>query len=139
MCVMVYLASDRPAPLIPWDATRPGFHVSELPEHRQDVRKQFSRPHVCRLGSHEGCGCGFQYGEYEGFEDEVDWPQKRESRRRLVEFVSALLCDDPEVELYACWDGDENLPAEQTDRIRPGELIAPRTFFRERELLVVSE
>jgi hypothetical protein len=41
--------------------------------------------------------------------------------------------------VYACWDGDEGLPPDHTGRVRPSELVGSRTFFRERELLVVSE
>lgn len=137
--MMVYVASDYPLPLIPWDPSRPGFHVTKLPDRAAPVRRQFSKPHIYYVGSHEGCGCGFQYGEYEGFEDEADLPVKRDSRRRLAELLAVALQHQPQVELFACWDGDEGLLAEHTDRIRSGDLTEARTFFREKELLVVDE
>jgi hypothetical protein len=140
MCLMVYLASDHVLPTSPWDAARPRFHVAELAESHQPVRRRFSKPHVYYVGSHEGCGCGFQYGEYEG--EEEDAPKlaaSQDSRRRLAEFLSAALQHQPTVELFACWDGDQGSPPEHRVRIRPLDLIQERTFFREKELLVVSE
>jgi hypothetical protein len=94
---------------------------------------------VYYVGSHEGCGCGFQYGEHEGFEDEAELAPNRESRRRLVEFLSLALQHQATVEVYACWNGDEGALADHTGRVRPSDLLRNLTFFRERELLVVSE
>ena len=71
MCMMVYIASDCLLPTSAWDETRPSFHVRELVERDEPVRRQFSKPHVYYVGSHEGCGCGFQYGQYAGFEDDA--------------------------------------------------------------------
>jgi hypothetical protein len=42
------------------------------------------------------------------------------------------------VELYACWDGDEDLPREHTSRIRPQMLLTDRTFFKEREWMLLE-
>jgi hypothetical protein len=136
--MVVYVASDYPLPTLAWDVTRPGFHVAELDERGQPVRRHFSKPCVYYLGSHEGCGCGFQYGEYEGFEDEPDLVAKRQSRRRLVDFLEVALQHQQHVELFACWDGDEGAEVEQRGHVRPADLLRTRTFFRERELLVVS-
>jgi hypothetical protein len=94
---------------------------------------------VYYVGSHESCGCGFQYGEYAGFEEEADLPEKRESRRRLAGFLAVALQHQAEVEVFACWSGDEAAEPEHCGRVRPADLVGHRTFFRERELLVVSE
>jgi hypothetical protein len=139
MCMVVYVASDYPLPMLAWDQTNPQFHVTELSERTEPVRRHFTKPCVYYVGSHEMCGCGFQYGEYEGYEEEADLPAKRESRRRLAEFLSVALQHQPAVEVYACWDGDEGLAPDHTGRVRPSELVQSRTFFREREFLVVSE
>jgi hypothetical protein len=137
--MVVYVASDYPLPTWPFDRVRPGFHVAELSEHETPVRRHFSKPFVYYVGSHESCGCGFQYGEYEGFEDDADLPEKRESRRRLAEFLAVALQHQPTVEVFACWSGDEAAEPEHRGRIRPADLVGERTFFREKELLVVSE
>jgi hypothetical protein len=139
MCMMVYVASDYPLPTSAWDPTRPHFHVTELSDRDEPVRRQFSKPCVYYAGSHEGCGCGFQYGEYEGEEEDAALAAARDSRRRLAEFLAAALQHQSEVELFACWDGDQATPAEHRGRVRPADLVRDRTFFREKELLVVSE
>jgi hypothetical protein len=63
MCMVVYLAADAPLPLISWDAQAPAFHVKALGSRDDPVRARFSKPHVYYVGSHEGCGCGFGYGQ----------------------------------------------------------------------------
>jgi hypothetical protein len=134
--LMVYVASDYPLPSLAWDEARPAFHVAELPEADEPVRGQFSEPHVYAVGSHEGCGCGFQYGQYDGSDDD---PAARDSRRRLAAYLAVALQHQSAVELYACWDGDQTAPPEHGGRVRPVDLVRDRTFFREKELLVVSE
>ena len=63
MCMMIYIASDRPLPLIDWQDEFPAFHVRELREEEMAVRTHFKKPYVYYAGSHEGCGCGFAYGQ----------------------------------------------------------------------------
>ncbi len=140
--MILYLAADQPLSLIPWDDTRPAFHVTELPANRAAVRRQFSRPFVYYAGSHEGCGCGFQYGEYEVDDsDAEEWAEaalREDSRKRLVEYLKAALTKVSSVEVYACWDGDEALPQEHRDHGPVDRLLTDRTFFREREYFLVE-
>ena len=42
-------------------------------------------------------------------------------------------------QIYSCWTGDENEPKEFERHIKPDDLLAPKFFFRERELLVVGD
>ena len=139
MCMVVYVASDYTLPTSAWDQARPRFYVEEVSDRDAPVRRQFSKPCVYYAGSHEGCGCGFQYGEHEGFEEEADVTDNRESRQRLAEFLAVALQHQPAVEVFACWSGDEGTPGEHRGRVRPADLLGGRTFFQERELLVVSE
>ncbi len=143
MCMLAYLASAKPLPLIPWSAEQPAFHVTQLPDDRAEVRRQFSLPHVYYAGSHEKCGCGFQYGEYELDDPDADElaeiERNKQSRARLADYLQSALKDVPRVELYACWDGDESLPREHEATVCPQALIEERPFFRERELVVVTE
>jgi hypothetical protein len=133
MCMVVYVGSDYPLPEIPMDGTG-NFHVAAVPAP-DPVRRHFTKPCVVYAGAHGGCGCGFQYGEHE---DSEPYPGNVDSRRRLAEYVAVALQHQPEVELYACWSADEGEPAEYHDRIRPADLTTTRTYFRERELLVVT-
>src|SRR6266446_4942076 len=122
MCMLIYVASDYPLPTSAWDQGRPRFHVTELGDRDQPVRRQFSKPCVYYAGSHEGCGCGFQYGEYEGFEeDPAALAAARDSRGLLAEFLSVALQHQPAVELFACWDGDQGAPPEHRGRVRPAD------------------
>ncbi|WP_165223088.1 hypothetical protein [Aquisphaera insulae] len=137
--MMVYVASDYPLPTSAWDETRPCFYVEELSDRDKSVRGQFSKPCIYFVGSHEGCGCGFQYGQYEGLEEDLEQlAAARESRRRLSEFLAVALQHQPEVELFACWDGDQSATPDYRGRMRPSDLLRDRTHFREKELLLVS-
>jgi len=135
--MLVFIASDFELPTFPWDQARPRFHVTELTEQDEPVRGKFAKPHVYYAGSHEGCGCGFQYGEYEGFEEEADLHDKQASRRQLAEYLAIALQHQAEVELFACWGGDQAVMPEHRERLRVADLLGARTFFRERELVVV--
>lgn len=137
--MMVYVASDYPLPTTTWDAAEPRFHVTELSSRDESVRREFSKPYVYYVGSHEGCGCGFQYGEYEGFDEKDELVRKQGARRRLADFLMVALQHQGEVELFACWDGDQAATPEHRARLRPTALVRERTFFREREFLVVAE
>jgi hypothetical protein len=140
MCMMVYVASNYPLPAAAWDEAHPAFHVAELSDRDEPVRRQFSKPCVYYAGSHEGCGCGFQYGQYEGFEeDPAALAAAQDSRRRLAEFLALALEHQSEVELFACWDGDQAAEPEHRGRATPADLVRERAHFRERELLVMSE
>jgi len=137
MCLMVYLAADRPLPLMPRDEGRPVFLVRELTERDEPVRRQFTRAHLYYTGAYEDCGCGFQYGEDPEVEELEQVIRAEESRRALVKYLRNALSAVPVVELFACWDGDQAAEPSYRSRVSPDDLLKGRTFFRERELLAV--
>jgi transposase len=47
----------------PDHSTKPGFNVQSLSDTEHGGRRQFTKPHVCYLGAHTGCSCGFAYGQ----------------------------------------------------------------------------
>lgn len=136
MCMMVYIASDIPLPLIPWSKDKPAFHVQELTQRDAAVRRQFSKPNVYYVGAHEGCGCGFQHPEFDV--DAEAQSQTTESRRRLGEYLRQALSQQQSIELFACWDGDQAKRPEYRDAVRLDEWLQSRSHFREKELLVIS-
>jgi hypothetical protein len=138
MCMMVYIASDYPLPLLAWDKARPRFNVEKLTERDEAVRRHFSKPYAYYVGAHEGCGCGFQCGLYPDA-DPARVADANESRRRLSEYLSVALQHQASVELFACWDGDQGEASEHYGRIRPQDLPQGTTFFLERELLLVVD
>jgi hypothetical protein len=137
--MVLYLGSEKPLPLIAWDEDKPSFHVTELPEDLNGVRQQFSKPYVYYLGSHQGCGCGFSYGQYENDDEELE---ARECVSRLSKYLSQAVEIAGALELYSCWSGDEEEPPSFQENVTQDEI--PTEFggesfcFQEREFIAVT-
>ncbi len=134
MCMMVYLAADEPLRTLDWDDANPSFYVSGLSPDEERVKRQFGSGKIVYAGSHEGCGCGFQYGEYPPDDYEPD--ELRRRRRSLSEFARYLrqeLARLGRIEIYACWDGDQELAPEHGRTLTPSSLELDDFFFRQRE------
>ena len=82
MCMVVYSGSDARLRTWPFDAAKPGFHVTEVPAQDEAVKAHFSKPHVYYAGAFEGCGCGFQYGRQ--YPEGDDDPDKSPPRMRVA-------------------------------------------------------
>ena len=132
MCLMVYIASERALRTVPWNEESPGFHVTELVERDAKVKDQFDFQHVYYAGSHEGCGCGFQFGEYPDVEDD-DRDEKRKSLDEFSRYLSRELATVREVEVFACWDGDQGAAPEHSRQLTPRSLLADSFYFFQRE------
>lgn len=139
MCLFVYIASDQPLPEIPWDTNAPGFHVKNSEAETEPIRGRLPFPHQAYAGSHEGCGCGFQFGEYPDFEKPEDVQLAQKSRAALAAYLQSRLTQGAQIALYACWDGDQEKPEQQRSVISPAELLTTKTFFQERELLLIEK
>ncbi len=137
--MMIYLAADVPLPLVPWDEEEPGFHVDEISETEEGVRAQFQKAHVVYVGSHEGCGCGFQYGKWpEGTHEPSELALCQASKAALAEYLSEQAGRVGRIELFACWDGDQEAIPEHQRSLAPAELAKPEFFFLEKELIAVG-
>ncbi len=131
--MMVYIAASQPLDLIPWNDAHPAFYISDLIEFDSSVRDQFSAEHVYYAGSHEGCGCGFQYGEYPHFDDD-ERPLKRASLDAFAAYLSRQLERVDAIELYACWDGDQAAAPEHRRALTPRALESEDFYFLQKEL-----
>ena len=67
MCHVLYLASDKERPLVPWDEARRGFHVTPCDGV---ALPHLTKRHLRDLGSDQGCGCGFQHAALSLIDDE---------------------------------------------------------------------
>lgn len=144
MCHVLFLAADQPPRVIGWDVERRGFH-SVPPEAREEVvARHFSKPHICYLGSHLQCGCGYYYpdrnpdGSIESDELE-EWEEVRVMRERLVEYLRETIRNCGPVEVLLSWSGDEARPTERISDLTP-EAFSAETFpLAEHQVVVVSE
>jgi hypothetical protein len=136
--MMVYLAADLPLRERAWNDAAPAFHTSPLAVDEQRVRRQFSKPHVIYAGSHEGCSCGFQLGEYalEYTEPEVI-PRRRQSLQEFAAYLRDETARVGAIEVFACWDGDQDAPPEHRRALTPSSVEADRFFFLQKELSVI--
>jgi len=137
MCRMVYIASSSELLLVPWNKNDPGFHVTELGEKEEVVRAQFKNRNVYYAGAYEGCGCGFQAGEYPGYEDE-EIDLKLKSLSGLSMYLETQIKKGADIELFGCWDGDQSEPAEHQRTVSPEILRNKNFWFRNKEYLIVK-
>lgn len=137
MCMVAYVASRSPLPLIPFREDAPAFNVTGLTEHERPVLNHLALPHVCQAGSHTSCGCGFNEGrEHPEVHDDpaAERADAMESSTRLARYVREHRVE----QIYSCWSGDESEPQEFERRVTPEDLVAEDFFFRERELLIID-
>ena len=107
MCLLVHLVTDSDLPELPWDKSRPAFHVQRL-KRKERFLKNLIGANAYNLGSHEGCGCGF-------ISSELDDPDERAaasaSRLALCEYLERVVPRERQLVLLAAWSGDETKPA----------------------------
>ena len=148
MCLAVYVGSDVPLPVVPWDEVRPAFHVADATDGyfhpTNPLRLHSARPYFYRLGSHDGCGCGFgSYGEeWDDAADayvEVTTPDQRACWRAVAEYLSAALRHQPTVEAFTFCSGDEACPPKRQRKARPTDYLTDRTLFDLWQRVVVSD
>lgn len=128
MCHALYIASNKPLPLIEWNEDKPDFCVMELQEREEVVRKHFTLPFVAYAGSFEGCSCGFVYDDEPIDDDEFEQQydrQARESVRKLSEYVTNIL-KSGSVEMFACWEGEQEDEPDES-------LVVGLDFFSRKE------
>jgi len=131
-----------------------GYHYVEEVRADAPVRARLAAAHVTYVGSHEGCGCGYNSDDLasQGIDDVVDamalldamttdereaFLAEQRSRARLRALVCAALANGP-VEIYACWAGDEAAPPSGEQAIDPAYLTDRTAPLEERFRYVVS-
>lgn len=138
MCIAVYIAADQPLALVPWDETQPAFYLASVDPSDSPVLTKFTKAHVAYAGSHEGCGCGFQCGEYPESREPEEGLARRASLDQFAAYLSHELTRVGPIELYACWEGDQAAPVEHRRALTPMDLRTERFFFLQKELSLVT-
>jgi len=129
MCLAVYIASNRDLPVVPPDKKDPTFYVSEL-TISTGVRKQFTLPNVCYVGSSEGCGCGF-------LKDGVNGEELAKVEReyaQLSTYIATLQKEGSDIELFSCWEGDQSATIDFDEQIGADDLNRKEFEFKEKAL-----
>ena len=138
MCYILYMASDKVRPLIPFDPDHRAFCVQEPGAYGGNIRAQFTKPHVYELDSDQGCGCGFAREHDWMNEDPEQLAATRDNQERLSRYLAACLADEDSLELYGCWNGDESQPPVRHREITPQDVLGERFHFIEKEHIIVK-
>lgn len=124
MCFAVYVATDVPCKTSEWDKHHPGFWLESVRDKDRVVAQHFSKPHIYYAGSSSGCGCGF-FDEPFDDNDEEDVRQLElawESIKDLVDWLQQVLKTTDSVELFVCWEGDQEREPLRRLEMHPDEL-----------------
>lgn len=135
MCLLLYLASDQPLPLLAWDANHPDFHVSELYAEQEPVRNHLGLPYIYQCGSEERCGCAFNYGwEYPEYQDDPDQLEiAKRSRLKLYHYLKT----NKVLKIYPCDAEEEKDEVKNDQSIRVDDLLDDDFIFQSRILLTL--
>lgn len=149
MCFVLYLAADGPIPQRVWDPADRHVHTGPLSPQEETVRGRFSLPNVASVGSNLQCGCGFrniaringddlaemlwEIGAIQNGNDEIV------NQRELCALVEETFrLGATQVELYGCWNGEEQEPLLATETLSNEQLSNPRFCFREGNLYRIT-
>ncbi len=123
MCKLVYIAAERPLPLVELADDKSAISVQELSENEQRMARRFSKPYVYYIGAYEGCSCGFSYGQYP-VDNEYDQKQDlaaRKSVRQLAEYLSNAVEQVGNIEMLVCWAGEEGKEVKSRSMMTPSD------------------
>lgn len=128
MCLMVYVASDKPLPLIEWNEDKPAFCVSDLSKYEKNVAIQFKLPYVYNAGSHLDCGCGF----LKDYKDEEVLAQAKDNYFQLNAYLKEAREKGASIQVFSCWDGDQEAKPVFREEINLKHLIEADFEFKEK-------
>jgi hypothetical protein len=147
---MVWVGTERPVPVLVCtkdrDAAGDYAHVEPVAPDAE-VRRQVRSPCVTYVGSHEGCGCGFNSSllDFEGFDDEAEpapllgalrederdeYVAERRSREHLHALLVSALVEGPVI-VHACWAGDEGEAPDAVEEVDASWLLTRTSPLKE--------
>ena len=131
MCMVVYLGSDQPLPSPPFGSRFPVLQWTEIHTGGGKPVRALTKPVVYQIHPEGHCGCWFQC---EVGSDQDRW----NSRQNLVEFLEWIREPQKEIELFCCSEGTQDSEPTSRDWATPGDFLANRLSFHDRELLTVK-
>lgn len=150
MCLTIFVGSDCPLPLLPFDKKAPAFCADALWSEADAVAHYLNKPFLYAVGSYQGCGCGFSYREEDASlpdDDDIpedvkrDWCDDHNARVQSVEQFAQYLrpaLSVGSVTVNCCWYGDWAETPIATRHVTPEHFGGNDFHFVERELLVVK-
>jgi hypothetical protein len=132
MCYALYLASERALPIVEWNENDYVFFTEELAKHDEGVLSQFTKPNVYYLGSYEGCSCGFFYNRAESFSEKT-----KDSVHCWCAFISQALETTAELEIFACWAGEEENKPKKRVLLTPQQLCDKEKFPLDKDYFAI--
>jgi len=149
MCLQVFVASDKPLPIVSEQDPRIVFQAEPLWSSSVPVTRLFSKPYILALTSVGGCACGFRYAPDDldilaqtDVPDEIkssvraDYEASRESVYRLQAYLRRAM-QSGEIEVYSCWYGDEEAEPETRRIVTPDHFGGDTFAFVERQFLTI--
>ncbi len=138
MCMMLFIGSKNPLPLIGFDEGIPAFHTKHLDKSELAAKQHFSVNYILYAGSSEGCGCGFKHALIDKKDvwlnvvndDLTD--ESRLNQQALLNYIKRFTQTEDLIEIFACWDGDFACPSEWKERITKETLVHENFYFKER-------
>lgn len=140
MCFFLYLASDNKIETEEWKEKNPKVGISSKSDISFGEEEKFKKENIYFVYSTEGCGCGFRQKfdvEYSDFFETVQKVEKDKNQQQLFELMQKVLKNEEYIELFGCWDGDQESEIEFRREIKLIELLEESFFFREKELIKV--
>ncbi len=152
MCLCVFVGSEHPLPLLPFDAAAPAFFSEPLWAEAAAIGRTINKPFVYAVGSYQGCGCGFGYhpDDLQLADDEtipndvrkgwrVDYEARVSSVEQFTRYLRGGLTAGVTVRVFTCWYGEWEAAPIATHPVTPEHFGGVSFHFVERELLVVHQ
>jgi len=144
MCFTLYVGTSIKLPLIEWKKDQPAVHTTNLQDYELGILSRFTLPYVLRIGSDQGCGCGFRHaladGQNwlpvgEGEMDDLDAIQK--NHKGIWQYLTGNVTGES-IEIYACWNGDVYDCSDCISDIRIEDILNEDFYFKEGWLYKVA-
>jgi len=139
MCLAVYIATPKEIETSTFVENETYFYC-EKEKNIEKLKERFSYQNIYYCGAYTGCSCGFNFN----FDEEDDEEDKNEnvwgkqSLEEMFLFFRNYINELNEIEMFVCWEGDEDSEAETNKIIKLSNFEFGRAFdFNQREFVKI--